>query len=82
VANAVKILSKKIASFDDKSVGDLIKYALLYPPRVRALLGAMLQNIDKNINTEKLTESLNPITTFELGLKENDLPTIKNWFIV
>jgi hypothetical protein len=42
----------------------------------------MLQNIDKSINTENLKESLNPITTFELGLKENDLQTIKNWFIV
>ena len=82
VANAVKILIKKIESFDDKSVGDLIKYALLYPPRVRAMLGAMLQNIDDGIITEKLKESLNPITTFEIGLKENDLPTIKNWYIV
>ncbi|MBK9963231.1 MAG: hypothetical protein IPP06_18460 [Saprospiraceae bacterium] len=82
VANAVKILSKKIESFDDKLVGDLIKYALLYPPRARAMLGAMLQNIDDGIITEKLKESLNPMTTFEIGLKENDLPTIKNWYIV
>ena len=54
----------------------------MYPPRVRAMLGAMLQNIDDGIITEKLKESLNPMTTFEIGLKENDLPTIKNWYIV
>ncbi len=81
-AIAVKMLSKKLESFDDKKVEELIKYAILYPPRVRALLGAMLQNIDENRNTQKLKESLNPITTFELGLKETDLPTLKNWYIV
>lgn len=82
VSNAVKILSKKLESFEDKKVEELIKYALLYPPRVRAILGAMLQNINVRVNTEKLKESLNPITTFELGLKPTDLPTIKNWYIV
>jgi hypothetical protein len=81
-ANAVRILSKKLASFDDKKVDDVIKYAILYPPRVRAILGAMLQNINVTINTEKLKESLNPITTFELGLKPTDLPTIRSWYIV
>jgi hypothetical protein len=82
VANAVKILSKQLEKFDDKKVQELIKYALLYPPRVRALLGAMLQNIDENRNTQKLKESLNPITKFELGLQERDLPTLKNWYII
>lgn len=82
VSNAVKILSKKLESFEDKKVEELIQYAILYPPRVRAILGAMLQNINVRVNTEKLKESLNPITTFELGLKPTDLPTIKNWYIV
>lgn len=81
-ANAVRILSKKLASFEDKKVDDLMKYAMLYPPRVRALLGAMLQNKNVRINTEKLQKSLNPITTFKLSLKPTDLPTIKNWYIV
>jgi hypothetical protein len=82
VANAVKILSKKLESYDDKKVEELIKYALFYPPRVRALLGAMLENGNSKIKISKLKESLNPITTFELGLKETDLPTLKNWYIV
>jgi hypothetical protein len=59
----------------------MIKYALLYPPRVRALLGAMLENLKNTANTYKLKESLNPLTKFEMGLKESDLPTIKNWNI-
>jgi hypothetical protein len=82
VANAVKILSKKLEAFDDKKVEELIKYALLYPPRVRALLGAILEDMDTKAKIVKLKESLNPITTFKLGLKETELPTIKNWYIV
>jgi hypothetical protein len=42
----------------------------------------MLENIDANVDTLNLKESLNPITKFELGLKETDLPTLKNWYIV
>jgi hypothetical protein len=82
VANAVKILSIKLKTFEDKKIDELVKYALFYPPRVRSLMGAILENIGITTNTKKLKESLNPITTFELGLKETDLPTIKNWYIV
>lgn len=82
VEKAVKILSNKIKNFDTKQVAGLIKYALLYPPRVRALLGAILENVDKSINTIKLKKSLNPLTKFELGLKKSALPTINNWYIV
>ncbi len=82
VANAVKILSRRLESFDNKKQEELIKHALLYPPRVRALLGAMLENCNPEITISKLQDSLNPITTFELRLKETDLPTLKNWHIV
>lgn len=80
-SKAVKILSKKLESFEDKKVKELIEYALLFPPRVRALLGAILENNNSQINFSKLKESLNPMTTFELGLKKTDLPTINNWYI-
>ena len=78
----VKILSKKLTTFEDKKVEELIKYALLYPPRVRALLGAILEKNNTKVKISALKESLNPITTFELDLKETDLPTIKNWYII
>jgi hypothetical protein len=55
---------------------------MFYPPRVRALLGAILEDINTSFDTSELKESINPLTIFELGLKEKDLPTIKNWNIV
>lgn len=81
VSQAVKVLSGKIKTFNEKQINELIKYALLYPPRVKALLGAMLENLSIASNTEKLKQSLNPLSKIKLGLKETDLPTIKNWNI-
>jgi hypothetical protein len=82
VSKAVKIISSKINNLNEKQIAELVKYALLYPPRVRALTGAILENQKIIIiNTDKLKESLNPLTKIKLGLKEVDLPTIKNWNI-
>ncbi len=82
VSKAVKILSSKISKLNEKQISDLVKYALLYPPRVRALSGAMLEDLNIKANTEKLKQSLNPLTTIKLGLKVKDLSTINNWNIV
>lgn len=81
VKNAVLIVNSKFKKLEVTAIKKLIQYALLYPPRVRALLGAILEGINTNTDTRILKESINPLTTFQLGLKEKDLPTIKNWNI-
>jgi hypothetical protein len=81
VSQAVKILSGKINKLNEKQISDLVKYALHYPTRVRALAGAMLENLNIQANIEKLKQSLNPLTKVKLGLKESELPTMKNWNI-
>ena len=82
VSKAVKIISSNIINLNEKQIAELVKFALLYPPRVRALVGALLESLEINVNTDKLKESLNPLTKIKLGLKESDLSTIKNWNIV
>jgi len=83
VQNSVRILSVKIAEMDEKEIARLIKYALSYPPRVRALLGAILENLGKSEDiTIPLLNSVNPLTKIDLGLKKSDLPTVENWNIV
>ncbi|MDL2277395.1 DUF6088 family protein [Parabacteroides sp. OttesenSCG-928-G07] len=79
--NSIVILSNKIKELNDKQIAEMIKYALSYPPRVKALLGAVLENINSQVNTSKLKQSLNPLTKFELGIKKSVLPTINNWNI-
>lgn len=82
VTQAVRRLSAILKELNDKQTEALIKYALLYPSRVRALAGSILQNIgctDKSL--EKLKQSLNPLSTIKLGIAENELPTKNNWYI-
>lgn len=79
--NSIVILSSLINKLSDKQIAEMIKYALSYPPRVKALLGAVLENINSQANTSKLKQNLNPLTKFELGIKKSNLPTINNWNI-
>src|SRR5690554_6132322 len=81
VNRAVKILSSEINKLNEKQIAELVKYALLYPPRVRALVGAMLESLKIKSDIEKLKQSLNPLSKIKLGLTENELPTVQNWNI-
>ena len=82
ISNVVKMLSGKIEKLNEKQKLEMIKYALVYPPRVRALLGAILENQNVSVKLiDKLKQSINPLTTIKLGIKESELPTIKNWNI-
>jgi len=79
---SVRRLSVIIKKLNDKQIASLIKYALLYPPRVRALVGAILENNDSNLRgLEKLKASINPLTTIKLGLKKTELPNKSKWHI-
>ena len=75
------IISGIIKEFDSKRINDLIKCASSYPPRVRALVGALIESLRIEADLTRLRESLNPLTSVKIGLKENDLKTIKNWNI-
>lgn len=82
VAQAVRRLTAIVKALNDKQIDSLIKYALLYPPRVRALLGAILENNGNKVKVmDKLKDSLNPLSTIKLGLKETELPTKSKWYI-
>jgi hypothetical protein len=73
----------KIKVFKKNDIENLIKYALQYPPRVRALLGAILENIFRNkFDLLTLKSSLNPSTNFKLGIKNTVLPTTQNWNMI
>jgi predicted transcriptional regulator of viral defense system len=82
IAQAVRRLQAIVRSLDEKQTDEIVKYALMYPPRVRALVGAILESLGiENQQLDKLKNSLNPLSTFELGIKEQELPTKSNWYI-
>ncbi len=80
-SDAVKLLSLRIGEKDKAEISVIIQYALYYPPRVRALLGAILEYTKPEMELTKLRESLNPITKYSIRVNKNILPTKTNWQI-
>lgn len=57
----------------------IARSALDEPPRVRAMLGALGEELEANPRTlKRLRDSLNPLSTFDFGLLR-DLPAAKKW---
>ena len=59
----------------------LAHYALKYSPRTRALLGAILKELKLFQEAFMLKETLNPFTTFKIGIDKNTLNSKKYWNI-
>lgn len=79
-SEGLKVLKGFIQKFERSELLQLVDLALKYPPRVRAFLGALLEQEGiKEIDIIK--ESLNPISSFNLGLSKAQLPTALNWNI-
>ncbi len=76
----ISMLSSRIKELDNITKNKLVSYSLLYPARVRALLGAILERLDY-VDINVLKESLNPLTKYKLGVNKNRLETAQNWNI-
>jgi hypothetical protein len=76
------LLADRIKKWEKKDKMVLIIYALKYPPRVRAILGAILENFITSEDVKPLKESLNPLSQYEYNIVETILPNAKNWNII
>lgn len=59
----------------------LIKLALKYNPATRALVGAIIENVNSKLDTENLYKTLNPATSYSFKISEKTLPNQHKWFI-
>jgi len=83
VKQAVIRLSSVVKDLNVRQIESLQKYAMQYPPRVRALVGALIEDMGfKTKSLKILKDSLNPLTTINLGVDKEVLPTKTNWYIV
>ena len=79
--SAIMLLNNKIGTLSENERSKLIRYALKYPPRATALLGAILELSKKKNGLESLKTKLNPLTTYKIGIKEEILSTAPKWNI-
>lgn len=82
IDNSVVRLADIISKLDGHKIGQLVDLSMKYPPRVRALLGAILENNGKESLLPSLHKSLNPLTEYRIGISDKSLPTKQNWRIV
>jgi hypothetical protein len=66
----------------EKEISTLIRLALKYPPATRALLGALLEQLQQSKLGEVLLKSLNPITKYKLTGAAKVISTTEKWNIV
>ena len=78
---AINFLLTQLKELSEKDKLRILKYALHYPPRARAFLGALLDKISPNQYTSALKQSLNPFTVYKLGINKELLLTILDWNI-
>lgn len=76
---AITLLISRLSSLTSKEQQRLLTYALAYPPRVKALLGAMLETLPAPPELGALRRSLNPLSSYAYGLSKEWLPTMHNW---
>jgi len=81
IENGIKILLNILKKLRREDIDKILKYSLKYPPRTRALLGALLEEIGIKDNFDNLLDSLNPLSEYSIGIKKDILPTIENWKI-
>ena len=94
ILDALKYIKKIPAALPDEVISNIqgqlkrmpenerdtiIKYAMKYAPSVRALLGAILDNL--GCYSKELKKSLNPFTEYNITISETLLPTKANWNI-
>ena len=76
---ALKAIMQQMTTGDVQVMVDLAKN---YPPFVKALLGAIVQEVQPNILLTPLFTALNPLSVYKIGVKEKSLKFQKYWKIL
>ena len=79
VVAAITIFRHRIKNLNKMQQREIVQYALLYPPRVRAIVGAILEQLNQVKYLKILKESINPLSKFKIGLKNKTLIAKSNW---
>lgn len=81
-SNGIVYLKKVLSDFDNLQIKKMVTYGMEYPPKVRALLGALLEALKIDSNTYNvLKKSMNPSSSYRYGINLQLLSTATSWNI-
>jgi hypothetical protein len=75
------LLRARIQALPAADKAQLVQLALTYSPGTRALLGALLERLGESQLSQRLHKTLNPLTSYRLGLSAAALPNRDQWRI-
>jgi len=79
--DVVLSIKKIIKKFDEKKIKKMLELVRKYPPRVKAILGAIFKEIGRWEEAYLLKEMLNPLTTYKIGISSDVLRNRDEWKI-
>jgi len=80
VNQSLEKLLSLIKNMEANEQNRLLKYAETYKPMVRAVLGAILEQLGNPLS-QNLKQTLNPLTKYDLGIDTSSLPNKESWRI-
>lgn len=82
IESSCKRLLAILKDLPEKDKSTLVRLALKYPPATKAILGALLDELQPNSLTEQLYKTLNPISKYKLSGVGKVLSATEKWNIV
>lgn len=79
INNNIERFINIISDYKLKDIKHLIRLVQKYPPSTRALLGAILDELNLEKYTEILFKTLNPITKYNIGVNNYTLTKSPKW---
>lgn len=75
----VKGFMQKLSS---REVKTMTQYALKYRPKTKAIFAAILETLDYSKEAQKIQATLNPFSSYKVGISESILPNKAQWKII
>lgn len=76
---AFRFMLKKMKELSSTKRQRLVQIAIKYPPRVRALTGALLNELSPKRPIEELKKGINPLTIYKFGISKKQLSNLEYW---
>ena len=79
--SAIIVLKSQLRALSSEDLNNMIRYSINYPPRTRALLGALLEDMNSPQDLSLLKKTLSPASQFRMGITPKILSNATKWHL-
>lgn len=82
ITGTIQTIKEIMREMSPNEVETMVDLAQYYPPSVKALVGAIVQEVHPSTILTPLFSALNPLSVYKIGVKDNSLQYRKHWKIL